>query len=499
MEKSDRTYVAIDLKSFYASVECNERGLDPLNTNLVVADQSRTSKTICLAVSPALKSFGIPGRPRLFEVEQAVKKINRKRTIDAGYRMKGKSYYLSQLNKDPSLLLDYIVATPRMSLYMNYSQEIVETYMKYVSSQDIHVYSIDEVFIDVTDYLHTYKMNAHELAIKMIRDVMQKTGITATAGIGSNLYLAKVAMDIVAKHMPADEDGVRIAQLDEFSYRKQLWSHKPLTDFWRVGHGYMNRLEKYGLYTMGDIARFSLKNDGILYDEFGINAELLIDHAWGYEPCTMEMIKKYKPENNSLGSGQVLMEPYSYAKAMIVLKEMADALALDLYDKGLVTDHVSLYIGYDASNNLESFSGDTAKDYYGRMVAKHGGSSLPLKEYTSSSKILTEAFLYIYEHSINKKLMIRRINITADHVIPKSETKDIIYSTQLNLFGNPEEEIRLQERLRKEAQKDEKIQEAFVNIKKRFGKNAIFKATSMEEGATGKQRNEQIGGHRSDY
>lgn len=491
----NKTYIAIDLKSFYASVECVDRGLDPLNTNLVVADESRTNKTICLAVSPALKSFGIPGRPRLFEVEQQVKKINIERKRKAK-KIKGKSHFLDKIENDDEVLIDYIVATPRMNMYLQFSTEIYNTYLKYVSSEDIHVYSIDEVFIDVTNYLNTYQLSAHELALKMIRDVMIKTGVTATAGIGTNLYLAKVAMDIVAKHIPADKDGVRIAELNERSYRELLWDHKPLTDFWRVGAGYTRRLEKYNLYTMGDIARFSLKNDGILYDEFGINAELLIDHAWGYEPCTMKDIKAYKPSNNSISSGQVLMQPYTYEKALVVMKEMVDNLVLDLVEKGLSTDHVSLAINYDTSNDLSNYSGIITNDYYGRKNAKPAAGSFKLKEYTSSTRLIMEAFVSIYEANVDKNLLIRRITIVADRVMPISESKKQIKHEQYNLFMDFDNQDEINKEENNELEKEEKLQKALLNIKHRFGKNSVLKGTNYEEGATGIDRNEQVGGHK---
>lgn len=492
---NEKTYIAIDLKSFYASVECVDRGLDPLNTNLVVANMSRTNKTICLAVSPALKSFGLPGRPRLFEVEQYVKKLNIERRSKAR-KIKGKSYYLDKILNDDEVLIDYIVAIPRMNMYLEFSTEIYNVYLKYISSEDIHVYSIDEVFIDVTNYLKTYNLSAHELALKMIKDVMVKTGVTATAGIGSNLYLAKVAMDIVAKHMPADEDGVRIAQLDERSYRELLWDHLPLTDFWRIGKGYTRRLEKYNLYTMGDIARFSLKNDGVLYDEFGINAELLIDHAWGYEPTTMKDIKAYKPSNNSVSAGQVLMEPYTYEKALVVLKEMVDSLVLDLVEKGLCTDHVSMVINYDTSNDLDNYHGEITNDYYGRRTIKPAGGSIKLKEYTSSTKIIMEGFVSIYKSTVEKGLLIRRITIVADRVMPISEVKDLIKHEQYNLFMDFDNQDSINKKEDKELEKEEKLQKALLNIKHRFGKNSVLKGTNYEEGATGKDRNEQVGGHK---
>ena len=496
MSNDTRTYIAIDLKSFYASVECVDRGLDPLNTNLVVADLSRTNKTICLAVSPSLKSFGLSGRPRLYEVEQLIEKLNIERKAKApNHLLTSKSCFYDELMKDESIAIDYIVAPPRMSMYLDFSRDIYSVYLKYISSEDIHVYSIDEVFMDVSDYLNTYHMSGHELALKMIKDVLYKTGVTATAGIGTNMYLAKVAMDIVAKKMPADEDGVRIAELDEMSYRQLLWDHQPLTDFWRIGKGYTNRLAKYNLYTMGDIARFSLKNDGILYDEFGINAELLIDHAWGYEPCTMKDIKNYKPQRNSVGMGQVLMEPYEYEKAKIVCKEMIDSLVLDLVDNKLVTDHVGIIINYDTSNNLNNYKGEISKDYYGKKVAKPAGGSVALKEYTNSKKIINDALMEVFEKTVNKNLTIRRINISADRVINEEKAKDVISNVQYDLFTDIEEVEKQKEIEKDNLKKEHNLQEAIINIKSRFGKNAIMKGTNLQEGATGLQRNKQIGGH----
>jgi len=496
MENSERTYIAIDLKSFYASVECRERNLDPLNVNLVVADESRTDKTICLAVSPALKSFGIPGRPRLFEVKQKVSRINKeRRRINRG-RIKGESVYLNELTDDPSLDISFLIAVPRMSMYMEYSRRIYEIYMRYVSPDDIHVYSIDEVFIDVSDYLNTYKMTARQLAMTMIREVLAETGITATAGIGTNLYLAKVAMDIEAKHLPADKDGVRIAVLDEYSYRKNLWSHQPLTDFWRIGKGITARLAKHGIYTMGDLARFSLKADGVLYDEFGINAELLIDHAWGFESCTMKDIKAYKPDSSSLGSGQVLMEPYTYRKAEVVIKEMINDLVLDLLEKDLVTDHVSLMVNYDTANELENYDGQIVSNWYGRAVPKPGGGSVQLNDYTSSLKEIMDAMLTIYKKTVDPHLLIRRINICADHILPYSAVSQRIRIEQTDLFSDPEKEMERKEKESYDKKKEEQIQKAILRIKKRYGQNAILNGTDFEEGATGILRHEQIGGHR---
>lgn len=493
----NRTYIAIDLKSFYASVECVERGLDPLNTNLVVADKDRTNKTICLAVSPSLKSYGIPGRPRLFEVVQKVNRLNRIRQKKNHWKkFRGTSYTYDELEKNQDLEIDYIIATPRMSFYMEYSTQIYNVYLKYVSSEDIHVYSIDEVFIDITSYLKIYEKSAHELALEMIKDVLRTTGITATAGIGTNLYLAKVAMDIVAKHIPADEDGVRIAELDEMKYRELLWDHKPITDFWRVGHGYAKRLENYNLFTMGDIARFSLEKDGYLYDEFGINAELLIDHAWGYESCTMKDIKSYKPTNNSLGSGQVLMEPYSYDKAKVIVREMVDNLVLDLVQKNLVTDHVRLFINYDASSNLENFQGEVGLDWYGRPAPKPAGGSTQLKELTSSTKIIMDAILDIYTKTVNPKLLVRRVTVTANHVVSKSLLHAQTKVEQFDLFTDTTQKEIQDQHQKEELEKEEKIQKAMLDIKNRFGKNAVLKGTNFEEGATGRDRNKQIGGHK---
>lgn len=487
-----RSYVAIDLKSFYASVECVELGLDPLNTNLVVADKSRTNKTICLAVSPSLKSFGVPGRPRLFEVEEIIKKVNRDRAYKAKLpKVKGTSYYLSDLENDHSLGVDYIVAKPRMAFYIEYSTRIYNTYLKYFSSEDIHVYSIDEVFIDVTSYLKTYNMTAHELAMHVIKDVLNNTGVTATAGIGTNMYLAKVAMDIVAKKSKADSDGVRIAELDELSYRELLWDHEPITDFWRVGRGYARRLENMNLHTMGDIARFSLTKDGELYDEFGINAELLIDHAWGYEPCLMEDIKKYEPNNHSISSGQVLMEPYTYDKARIVLIEMVDNLSLDLVDKGLMTNHLGIYVGYDIKND----SNNKTSDWYGRSVPKPASKGILLKKYTSSSNELVKAAKQLFDEIVSKSLYIRRINITFGNIITKEEEAKIDYLEQLDLFSDVDTIIKQEEKKKKDLAKEHKAQKAILSIKKKYGKNSILKGTNFEEGATGKARNKQIGGH----
>ena len=486
----NRTYIAIDLKSFYASVECVERGLDPLNTNLVVADLSRTNKTICLAISPSLKSFGISSRPRLFEVEQKVKTINSHKSKTK------KSYLYDELKNDNSIAIDYIVAPPRMKKYLECSTRIYEIYLKYISSEDIHVYSIDEVFMDVTDYLNTYKMTAHELALKMIRDVLKETGVTATAGIGTNLYLAKVAMDIVAKKMDADKDGVRIAEIDEMSYRRLLWSHEPISDFWRIGNGIAKRLAKYNLFTMGDIARFSLKNDGLLYKEFGINAELIIDHAWGYESCTMKDIKSYRTENNSLTSGQVLMRPYTFEEAKVVVKEMVDNLVLSIVEKGLVTNNVSLYIGYDISNDFGDR--ETKANYYGRVEIKPAKGSKKLNRYTSSGKVICDAIIDIYDNKVDRNLLIRRINICADKVILKKEADKKVVVEQFDLFTDSQDRLKQDELQERNDAKEADLQKAILKIKKKYGKNSVLKAISYEEGvATAKDRNEQIGGHKS--
>ncbi|MBR5652402.1 MAG: DNA methylase [Bacteroidales bacterium] len=500
MGNKSHTYVAIDMKSFYASVECVDRGLDPLTTNLVVADKSRTEKTICLAVSPALKEYGISGRARLFEVVQRVKEINLQRKKNASWRMSGKSCNANELAAHPDWELDYIIAPPRMAHYINVSSKIYETYMKYVSSENIHVYSIDEVFIDVTGYLGTYKMTAHEFTMKVIRDVLSKTGITATAGIGTNLYLAKVAMDIVAKHKEADKDGVRIAELDEMSYRRLLWNYKPITSFWRVGRGTAARLAPYGIDTMGKIAQTSLQHEDFLYSLFGVNAELLIDHAWGYEPCTMDMIKAYKPESNSLSSGQVLKSPYDFTKAKVVVQEMADAIALDLVAKHKVTDQLVLTIGYDTESltNPEiraKYHGEVHIDHYGRQVPKHAQGTANLKMQTSSSMLIMHAIVELYDRIVNPDLLIRRINIATNHVVNEDSAKHNANIQQLDLFTDYEELMNKKQLEQQALDKERKIQDARLAIKQRFGKNAILKGLNFEEGATAIDRNAQIGGH----
>lgn len=500
----EKQYIAIDLKSYYASVECNERGLDPLTTNLVVADESRTEKTICLAVSPSLKSFGIPGRPRLFEVVQKVKEVNNERRRKAPNRtFTGKTSDFTELAAHPELEVDYIVAPPRMAYYMEYSTMIYEVYLKYVSPDDILVYSIDEVFIDATDYLNTYQMTAHELAMTMVRDVLATTGITATAGIGTNLYLCKIAMDIVAKKMPADKDGVRIAELDEMSYRKQLWDHRPLTSFWRVGNGIAKKLEANGMFTMGDVARMSLTQYGEdrLYKLFGVNAELLIDHAWGWEPCTIADAKAYKPQSNSLSSGQVLSTPYDFEKAKLVTREMTDLLVLDLVEKRLVTDQVVLTIGYDVENlkdpaRAKTYKGEVTTDHYGRSVPKHAHGTQNLDRQTSAGSLIEKAVMELFDRIVDKSLLVRRINIAACKLIPEADIKENTGYEQLDLFTDFEALEKKREQEKADLARERKRQEAVLSIRKRFGKNAILRGMNFEDGATTRERNGQIGGHK---
>lgn len=504
-----KTYIAIDLKSFYASVECRERSRDPLTTNLVVADPSRTERTICLAVSPSLKKYGLSGRARLFEVIQKVNAANNIRKLKApNHVFSGSSDDSTELQKNPSLKIDYIIAPPRMARYMEYSTKIYNIYLKYIAPEDIHIYSIDEVFIDVTHYLSTYNMTARELAMTMIQDILDTTGITATAGIGTNMYLCKIAMDIVAKHIEPDKNGVRIAELDEMSYRRLLWNHKPLTDFWRVGRGYSKKLEKIGLYTMGDIARCSIGkstdyyNEELLYKLFGINAELLIDHAWGYEPCTMEDVKAYKPETNSISSGQVLHCPYEFDKARLVVKEMIDLMALDLVDKGLVTNQIVLTIGYDIENmtdknRSQSYKGTVTTNYYGKKVPKpaHGTTNLPKQ--TSSTTLITNAVMELYDKIVNKKLLIRRINIVANKLVDEHSVKNANKYEQLDLFTDYEILKKQREKENAESEREKRMQNTILDIKKKFGKNAILKGMNLQEGATAKDRNNQIGGHKA--
>lgn len=503
------TYIAIDLKSFYASVECTERQLNPLTTNLVVADSQRTEKTICLAVSPSLKSYGIHGRARLFEVVQRVREVNLERKSKApGRQFTGSSYSATELAAHPELELSYIIAPPRMAFYLKYSTIVYNIYLKYIAPEDIHVYSIDEVFMDVTHYLKTYAMTPRELASRIIRDVLDSTGITATAGIGTNLYLCKVAMDIVAKHVNPDSHGVRIAQLDEMSYRKLLWDHRPLTDFWRVGHGYRKKLESAGLFTMGDIARCSLgsdrdyHNEELLYQMFGVNAELLIDHAWGWEPATIAQIKAYKPETNSISSGQVLHCPYDAEKGKLIVREMTDLLVLDLVEKKLVTDQMVLTIGYDIDNltNPEirkNYKGQIITDHYGRKVPKHANGSANLKRQTSSTRIIMDAVMELYDRLVDPGLLIRRVTIAANHLVDENQAAAKEQFEQLDLFTDyaalEKERKEEEERLSRER----KLQEAMLSIKQKFGKNAILKGMNLQEGATAMERNHQIGGHKA--
>lgn len=509
MAEEQHVYIAIDLKSFYASVECIERDLNPLTTHLVVADTRRTEKTICLAVSPSLKAYGISGRARLFEVVQKVKEVNAKRRANApGRQFTGTSCHAPELTAHPELELSYIAAPPRMAFYIEYSTRIYNTYLKYIAPEDIHVYSIDEVFMDVTHYLDTYRTTPRELAAKIIQDVLNSTGITATAGIGSNLYLCKVAMDIVAKHVEPDQNGVRIAELDEMKYRRLLWSHRPLTDFWRVGRGYQKKLEAVGLYTMGDIARCSLggeldyHNEDLLYQMFGVNAELLIDHAWGWEPATIDLIKAYRPENNSICSGQVLQYPYDFDKGRLIVREMADLLALELVDKRLVTDQLTLTIGYDRDNLTDpkvrsSYKGEVTTDRYGRKVPKHAHGTANLDCRTSSTQQITDAVLDLYDRIVNPGLSVRRVTISANHLEDESETAVSETYEQLDLFTDYAALEKKKEEEEARRAKERKLQEAMLAVKKKYGKNAILKGMNLQEGATTTERNRQIGGHKA--
>lgn len=492
----NRIYIAIDLKSFYASVECVDRGLDPLKTNLVVADASRTEKTICLAVTPSLKAFGIPGRPRLFEVVQQVEKINLERKrVSPGNMLGIGSYNTDELREHPSYKLGYITAPPRMARYMEISAEIYGIYLKYVAAEDIHIYSVDEVFIDATDYLRTYKLSPREFAMTLIRDVLDTTGITATAGIGTNLYLCKVAMDIVAKHIEPDKNGVRIARLNEMSYRRMLWEHRPLTDFWRIGRGYSQKLARYGMFTMGDVARCSVENEELLYELFGINAELLIDHAWGWEPCTIADIKSYVPESSSLSVGQVLQEPYDFEKGRLIVREMADSLSLDLVDKGLTADQIVLTVGYDIENlsspeKLAGYSGEIKSDFYGRLLPKSAHGSVNLERRTSSSRLILKAVTELYNEIVCENFTVRRMYVVANHILGEGAES---VPEQQSLFTDFEKIEREERTLSREAN----MQRALLKIKKRYGKNAILRGMDLEEGATAVSRNMQVGGHRA--
>lgn len=502
---SNRIYLCIDLKSFYASVECIERQLDPLTTNLVVADESRTEKTICLAVTPSLKSYGVSGRPRLYEVVQTVERINNQRRYKAPNRkFTEKSVNAVELNSNPALELSYIVAPPRMAYYMDYSTRIYEIYLKYVSADDILVYSIDEVFMDITGYLNPSRKTPHDFAMTIIRDVLSQTGITATAGIGTNMYLAKIAMDITAKKMQPDKDGVRIAELNEESYRKELWEHKPLTDFWRVGKGYSKKLEDNRMFTMGDVARASTTAYGrkTLKKLFGINSKMLIDHAWGYEPCTIEEAKAYTPETKSVSTGQVLKEPYTFQKARVIVWEMLELLSLDLVEKRLVTNQIVLTIGYDIENltNPEiakHYTGEIKTDMYGRKIPKHAHGTANLDRQTSSTRLISEATLKLYDEIVDKNMLVRRVTISANNLIPESSVENKPYYEQIDLFTDYEALTAQKEKEENLLQKERKIQEAMLDIKQRYGKNAIIKGTNLQEGATSIERNQQIGGHKA--
>ena len=499
----NRTYLCIDLKSYYSSVECVDRGLDPLTTNLVVADIERTEKTICLAVTPSLKAYGISGRARLFEVIQKVNEVNSLRKYKApGRKLDGASSNDIELKNNPSLALDYIVAPPRMAHYMEVSAKIYDVYLKYIAPEDVFVYSIDEVFIDITHYLGTYKLNAREMAQMMIKDVLETTGITATAGIGTNMYLAKIAMDIMAKKMPADKNGVRIAELDEMTYRKELWDHRPLTDFWMVGGGISRKLEANNMYTMGDVARCSHYNEAKLFKLFGVNVELLIDRAWGWEPTTIADIREYKPSSNSMSVGQVLHCPYDYEKAKLIVKEMIDQHALDLFAKGLVTDQLVLDIGYDIENLTDperssKYHGEVTTDHYGRKVPKHAHGTVNLQRKTSSSRVITQAVVDLYDRIVDRNLLIRRINIAASKLTLESDIQDDSVAEQLTLFDDPEELQRKKEAENVALAREKLMQKAVVEIKARYGKNAILKGMNLQEGATAKDRNSQVGGHRA--
>ncbi len=494
----DRTYIAIDLKSFYASVECVERGLDPLQTNLVVADPTRTNKTICLAVSPSLKAYGISGRARLFEVEERVNEINMERLcFSPAGTFTGCSYMDPEVRNDGNLKLDYIVAPPRMAYYMQYSSRVYDVYLRYFSADDIYVYSIDEVFIDATNYLATYNLTPRELTTAIVSDVLRDIGITATAGIGTNMYLCKVAMDIVGKHVAADKDGVRIAELDEKSYRRQLWNHRPLTDFWRIGRGTARRLEANGMLTMGDVARRSLTDENLFYRLFGVGAEYIIDHAWGWEPVTMAAVKSYRPQNHSLSSGQVLQEPYDTKRARVVVREMAYNMALSLVDKNLVTKQLVLMIGYDTESLTEgTYDGEVVTDFYGRAVPKHGHGTANLKAYTSSSRLISQAVVDIYDCIVDKSLLVRRLNVAA-MVVGRDKAKDKEPSKQLALFVDNEAQVAAENAEQATLERELRMQKAALAIKKKYGKNAILRGTNFEQGATARERNRQIGGHKA--
>ena len=509
MSEELKIYAAVDLKSFYASVECVERGLDPLTANLVVADESRTDKTICLAVSPSLKKYGIPGRARLFEVKQKVKEINAQRRMNIpNHIFEGSSHHSDELEKNKNLELSFIIAPPAMRKYMKYSTEIYGIYLKYVAPEDIHVYSIDEVFIDITKYLKLYKCSAKELMMKIVGDILKTTGITATVGIGTNLYLCKVAMDIVAKKMKPDKNGVRIAGIDEKRYRKLLWNHTPITDFWRVGRGYAKKLEEYGLYTMGDVARCSIGkpsdfyNEELLYRLFGVNAELLIDHAWGWEPCDIAHIKAYKPSENSLSSGQVLHCPYDFDKAKLIVREMTELLVRDLVKKRLVTDQIVLTVGYDIEcltnpDISKKYTGPVTVDYYGRRVPKHAHGTTNLAKHMSSTKIIVNAVMELFERIVNKDLLVRRMYVVANHILNEDDANQDSGYEQLDLFTDYSALQKKKEDENRLIKKEKSLQKAVMDIEEKYGKNAILKGMNLEDGATSVERNNQVGGHRA--
>ena len=490
-----RTYICIDLKSFYASVECIERGLNPLKTNLVVADKERTEKTICLAVSPSLKKYGVGGRARLFEVQEKLKEINKQRKNQiSNKKFTGKSFDVSELKHDKTKEITFIIAKPQMSHYIDISAKIYNIYLKYISKEDILVYSIDEIFADITDYLKYYNLNSKELTTKIINEIYKQTGITATAGIGSNLFLAKVAMDVIAKHIKPNKYGVRVAELDKKTYREKLWNHKPLTDIWRIGKGISNKLEKYGIYTLGDIARCSIQNEDLLYKLFGVNAELLIDHAWGYEPCTIKDIKSYTPKVKSLTSGQTLETPYNYWQAKLIICEMADQLALDLVSKKLVTGKLTLTIAYDIQN-VNNYKEKLPEGFYDREFPKLAHGIVTINHKTSSSKIIMNTFVKLYNKIINPKLFVKKINLTAIDVTSENLEKNKINYCQLDIFTNPKIQTNLLEAKKREETKERKLQKTILTIKRKYGKNSILKLMSLEKYAKAKKRNEQIGGH----
>lgn len=497
----ERIYACIDLKSFFASVECIDRGLDPLDTYLVVADEERTDKTICLAVTPSLKAYGIPGRVRLYDAKSKVREVNYNRRKCNGFKeFIGKTISDKDFKGDSLLELDFIKATPRMRLYMKYSTDIYNIYLKYISVDDILVYSIDEVFCDLTSYLSFYNMSAEELVIKILKDVYDTTGITATAGIGTNMYLAKIAMDVTAKKMDANEFGVRMAFLDEKKYKRDLWNHRPLTDFWRIGKGIAKKLEDNGMYTLGDVARMSINNEDLLYKLFGVNAELLIDHVWGYEPCTIDVAKRYVPSSSSISQGQVLHCPYDYNKTRLIVKEMTDNLVLDLVDKHLMTNQIVLTIGYDVENLTNSsircrYDGDIVKDMYGRSIPKHAHGTFNIDHYTSSTKVILDSVMELFDRIVNPILLVRRVNVVVCNVIDEKDVNNEV-KEQLDLFSNYDEKKKRKDMLEHYEIDEKTLQRTILGIKKRYGKNSILKGMNFEDGATSIDRNKSVGGHK---